>query len=52
MTLYEQIFTELNNSKKRINDVEYGKIVFIVQDGKLMRIDITESRPTKVGRRT
>lgn len=48
MTLYEQIQSELEGSKERINAVEYGKIVFIIQDGILMRIEITEARKAKI----
>lgn len=48
MTLHEQILAELESSKERINGVEYGKITFIVQDGKLKRIDFMESMSTSV----
>lgn len=47
MTPYEQILSELESSKERINGVEYGKITFIIQDGMLMRTEITESRKVR-----
>lgn len=49
MTLFDQITAELDNSKERIESVEYGKITFIIQDGILMRIEITETRKAKIG---
>ena len=49
MTLFDQITAELENSKERIESVEYGKITFIIQDGILMRIEITETRKAKIG---
>lgn len=48
MTLFDQITAELENSKERIKSVEYGKITFIIQDGILMRIEITETRKAKI----
>ena len=48
MTLFDQIAAELENSKERIKSVEYGKITFIIQDGILMRIEITETRKAKI----
>lgn len=50
MTLFDQITAELENSKERIESVEYGKITFIIQDGILMRIEITETRKAKIGK--
>lgn len=43
MSLVQQIIAEVQAAAERIGKVRYGEIVVVVQDGRVVRVKVTES---------
>lgn len=41
-TLEKQISIELNKKTEKINNISHGKVVFIIQDKKLTRVEVLD----------
>lgn len=44
--LLTQIRRELDRDAQAVNAIRYGKLILYIQDGKLVRIERTESKQT------
>lgn len=44
MPLTQDIMQELQRDSSKIDNIRYGKITIHIQDGKLVRVEITEGR--------
>lgn len=44
MPLTQDIMQELQRDSSKIDNIRYGKIIIYIQDGKLVRVEITEGR--------
>jgi hypothetical protein len=42
--LTDEIMQELQQDSSKIDNIRYGKIIVYIQDGKLVRIEVTEGR--------
>jgi hypothetical protein len=42
--LTDEIMQELERDSSKIDSIRYGKITIHIQDGKLVRIEVTEGR--------
>ena len=42
--LTDEIMQELQADSSKIDNIQYGKITIHIQDGKLVRVEITEGR--------
>ncbi|WP_461369284.1 DUF2292 domain-containing protein [Candidatus Darwinibacter acetoxidans] len=42
--LTDEIMQELRRDSSKIDGIRYGKIIIYIQDGKLVRIEVTEGR--------
>ena len=42
--LTDEIMQELQQDSSKIDNIRYGKIIVYIQDGKLVRVEITEGR--------
>jgi len=42
--LTDEIMQELQRDSSKIDNIRYGKIIVYIQDGKLVRVEITEGR--------
>ena len=42
--LTDEIVQELQRDSSKIDNIRYGKIIVYIQDGKIVRIEVTEGR--------
>ncbi|WP_461365967.1 DUF2292 domain-containing protein [Candidatus Darwinibacter acetoxidans] len=42
--LTDEIMQELQQDSSKIDNIQYGKVIIYIQDGKLVRIEVTEGR--------
>jgi hypothetical protein len=42
--LTDEIMQELERDSSKIDNIQYGKVIIYIQDGKLVRIEVTEGR--------
>jgi hypothetical protein len=42
--LTHEIMQELERDSSKIDNIQYGKVIIYIQDGKLVRIEVTEGR--------
>ena len=42
--LTDEIMQELQRDSSKIDNIRYGKIIVYIQDGKIVRIEVTEGR--------
>ena len=42
--LTDEIMQELERDSSKIDNIQYGKVIIYIQDGKLVRVEITEGR--------
>ena len=42
--LTDEIMQELQQDSSKIDNIQYGKVIVYIQDGKLVRVEITEGR--------
>ena len=42
--LTDEIMQELERDSSKIDNIRYGKVIVYIQDGKLVRIEVTEGR--------
>ena len=42
--LTDEIMQEIQRDSSKIDNIQYGKVIIYIQDGKLVRIEVTEGR--------
>ncbi len=48
MTVSEQIIAEASKRPGKMDDIDYGRVSFVIQDGKLVRVEIQDGwKPEK-----